>query len=141
MRNKAKQMDDSEGDKKFQRGFEQFNARGFFDAHETWEEIWLAAPEPDKTFLQGIIQVAAAFHHYCRGNAAGTQSLLAAGLRKISKFPADYRGLRLDALCDEARCWLEMFASGKDPGENAVPKIAQAPKSGPPRTGAPHRRH
>ena len=130
-------MNDSEREEKFQRGFEQFNAREFFAAHETWEEIWLAAPEPDKTFLQGIIQVAAAFHHYRRGNPAGTRSLLDAGLRKISKFPADYRGLKLDALCDAARDWLDMLASGKDPGESALPKLQQTPECGPPRSGGP----
>jgi predicted metal-dependent hydrolase len=133
-------MDESERDEKFQRGFEQFNAREFFAAHETWEEIWLAAPEPDKTFLQGIIQVAAAFHHYRRGNTAGTQSLLAAGLQKLSRFPADHRGLQLEALCRDARCWLKVLASGKDPGESALPKIEQTPKCGPPPTGGPHLR-
>ncbi len=133
-------MNDSERDEKFQRGFEQFNAEEFFAAHETWEEIWLAAPEPDKTFLQGIIQVAAAFHHYCRGNSAGTQSLLTSGLRKLAKFPADYRGLKLEALCGEARRWLEMLASEKDPRERPLPKLDETPKCGPPRTGGPHRR-
>lgn len=132
------QMDDSEKDEKFQRGFEQFNAREFFVAHETWEEIWLVAPEPDKTFLQGIIQVAAAFHHYRRGNTAGTQSLLDAGLQKLSKFPADYRGLQLEALCRGARNWLELLASGKDPGEGALPRIERNPNCGSRRTRGPH---
>ena len=131
-------MNDSEREEKFQRGFEQFNAREFFAAHETWEEIWLAASEPDKTFLQGIIQVAAAFHHYRRGNPAGTQSLLDSGLRELAKFPADCRGLKLEALRGEAGNWLAMLASGKDPGESALPKIAQTPKCGPPRAGGPH---
>jgi hypothetical protein len=26
--------------------------------------VWLVAEEPEKTFLQGLIQVAAAFHHF-----------------------------------------------------------------------------
>ncbi len=131
-------MNDSEREEKFQRGFEQFNAREFFAAHETWEEIWLAAPEPDKTFLQGIIQVAAAFHHYRRGNPAGTQSLLDGGLRKLSKFPADYRGLKLETLRSEARSWRDMLASGKDPGESALPKIAQTRKRASRRAAGPH---
>lgn len=133
-------MVNSEQDKQFQRGFEQFNAREFFAAHETWEEIWLVAPEPDKTFLQGIIQVAAAFHHYRRGNTAGTQSLLDAGLQKLSKFPADYRGLQLEALCREARNWLELLASGKGPGESALPRIEWTPNFRSRRTGLPNRR-
>src|SRR5271163_2127749 len=69
---------------KFQRGLEHFNAREFFEAHEVWEEIWLVEDEPEKTFLQGIIQIAAAFHHYRRGNSDGAESLLAAGIVKIS---------------------------------------------------------
>src|SRR5207302_8977166 len=39
-------------DEKFQKGVEQFNHGHFFEAHETWEEIWLPAPEPERTFLQ-----------------------------------------------------------------------------------------
>ena len=61
-----------EHSERFAAGLKQFNSRLFFDAHETWEEIWLASAEPDKTFLQGIIQIAAAFHHYGRGNMRGT---------------------------------------------------------------------
>ena len=74
---------------KFRRGVEQFNARQFFEAHETWEEIWLGSPEPEKTFLQGIIQIAAAFHHYTRGNMRGTRILLEAGLAALGALPGD----------------------------------------------------
>src|SRR5690348_17536429 len=59
------------------RGIAHFNAREFFEAHEVWEERWLVAREPDKTFLQGLIQVAAACHHHARENARGAKSLLA----------------------------------------------------------------
>ena len=71
----------------FRRGIALFNARKFFEAHEAWEELWLVEPEPEKTFLQGLIQLAAAFHHHGRGNSRGTQSLLAAGLAKLRRFP------------------------------------------------------
>ena len=76
-------MSTSEHQEKFRRGVVQFNTRLFFEAHETWEEIWLASPEPEKTFLQGIIQIAAAFHHYGRGNTRGARTLLEAGLRRL----------------------------------------------------------
>ena len=67
---------------KFGRGLAHFNAREFFEAHEAWEELWLVEAEPEKTFLQGLIQLAAAFHHYGRGNLRGARSLLAAGHRE-----------------------------------------------------------
>jgi predicted metal-dependent hydrolase len=110
-------------DKSFRRGVEQFNAREFFGAHETWEAIWLRAPEPEKTFLQGIIQVAAAFHHYRRGNAAGAQSLLNAGRQKLEQLPARYRGLDLGSLCAAAREWAEALARGEDPGAHLLPRL------------------
>ncbi len=89
----------------FQKGVEQFNGGEFFESHESWELIWLPAPEPDKTFLQGIIQVAAALHHFHRGNLSGAQSLLKRGLAKIETFAADYRGVDLEAVRAVARNW------------------------------------
>lgn len=54
-------MNSEERKKKFEVGLAHFNAEKFFEAHEFWEEIWLVESEPEKTFLQGLIQVAAAF--------------------------------------------------------------------------------
>jgi len=101
----------------FQKGLEQFNHGEFFESHESWELIWLPAPEPDKTFLQGIVQVAAALHHYQRDNLSGARSLLRRGLAKIEQFPADYRGLRLEELRSNVRAWQTFLrhASGAPP--------------------------
>ena len=96
----------------WQRGIEQFNRREFFECHESWEQVWLPAPEPDKTFLQGIIQMACAFHHESKGNRAGARSLLRRGLAKIEQFPADYRGIDVEALRATARRWSEAFERG-----------------------------
>lgn len=111
---------------KFRRGVEQFNSRHFFEAHETWEEIWLASPEPEKTFLQGIIQIAAAFHHYTRGNTKGARTLLEAGLRRLERFPDLHNEIALEALRAAARNWAETLTRGHDPGPGQVPTIAYA---------------
>jgi uncharacterized protein len=108
---------------KFHRGLEQFNARLFFDAHETWEEIWLSSPEPNKTFLQGIIQVAAAFHHYGNANLRGTRTLLEAGLRRLAPFPAVHHGIELELLREAARDWTMALAADRDLGIAKVPQI------------------
>ena len=107
----------------FARGIEQFNQRRFFESHESWEVIWLSAPEPDKTFLQGIIQVAAAFHHYTRGNRAGAESLMLAGLEKLEKFPAGYRRLQLEKFRAAVREWLSLLATGQSPTTETLPRI------------------
>lgn len=91
---------------KFQRGVILFNSGEFFKAHEVWEEIWLGAPPDEKLFLQGLIQLAAAFHHYSRGNRAGMQSLVPAALEKLDQFPAAISGINLAALRAASREWL-----------------------------------
>ena len=118
----------SEHQDKFRRGVEQFNTRLFFEAHETWEEIWLASLEPDKTFFQGIIQIAAAFHHYGRGNTRGARTLLRAGLGRLERFPAIHnQRLRSKRCSAEARTWADTLLRGHDPGPALVPKIIYAP--------------
>jgi predicted metal-dependent hydrolase len=116
-------MKSSEKEEKFERGLQHFNAREFFEAHEVWEEIWLAEAEPEKTFLQGIIQIAAAFHHYRRGNSDGAETLLAAGIVKIMRFPADHRGLAIHVLREEAKWWARGLGDMQRPGDERLPAI------------------
>lgn len=118
---------------KFERGLEYFNARQFFEAHEVWEEVWLVEDEPEKTFLQGIIQIAAAFHHYRRGNSDGAETLLAAGIVKISRFPAQHRGLAINDLRDEAKLWARALGAMKRPGDEKLPAIRRADRRSPPK--------
>jgi Domain of unknown function (DUF309) len=37
-------------------GLRSYHAGEYFTAHEAWETVWLEAQEPDRTFLQGLIQ-------------------------------------------------------------------------------------
>jgi predicted metal-dependent hydrolase len=111
----------------FARGIELFNTRYFFEAHEAWEEIWLHAAPPEKTFLQGLIQVTAAFHHHSRENLRGTKSLLRAGLAKLEDFPPHHRELNIEKLREAARKWLTALDRGEETRRPALPRIAPAP--------------
>ena len=116
-------MQHPEEREKFRRGVEQFNRREFFAAHETLEEIWLKASEPLKTFLQGVIQVASAFHHHLSRNPAGAKSLLRRGLEKLENFPVGYAGIDVQGLREKAKWWLEEIAAGRSPGPRELPRI------------------
>lgn len=111
----------------FAHGVTLFNTRYFFEAHEAWEEIWLHTAPPEKTFLQGLIQVTAAFHHHSRENLRGTKSLLRAGLLKLEDFPPHHRGLHIEKLRKVARRWLKVLDSGETVTWPALPKISLAP--------------
>jgi hypothetical protein len=56
----------------------------FFEVHELLEPQWFRAVEPARTALQGLIQVAVAFHHLENGNREGARSLLALGVAKVA---------------------------------------------------------
>jgi uncharacterized protein len=116
-------MDQRKKDRIFQRGLEAFNSAQYFEAHEHWEEVWLETPTPDKTFLQGLIQVAAAFHHYTRENRRGTQTLLEAGLSKLEPVPSVHWGLEIAPLRESVRRWLAALATEEAPDPDTIPRI------------------
>lgn len=95
----------------------------FFEAHEHWESVWLACAEPDKTFLQALIQVTAAFHHLNRGNAIGAASLLAAALRRLEPYPSEYSGLAVESLRVSLRVWRHALTQGEAPSTLSIPVI------------------
>jgi predicted metal-dependent hydrolase len=116
-------MDSHAKDRLFQKGLEAFNSAHFYDAHEIWEEIWLETANPEKMFLQGLIQVAAAFHHYCRDNSLGCRNLLQAGLTKLEQFPTQHRGIEIEPLRTSVRVWLTVLKTGETPEDAKIPII------------------
>ena len=106
----------------FSDGLKLFNAERFFDAHEAWETIWLESRGEEKRFLQGLIQLAAAFHHFQRGNLEGAQSLMEEGASKLRHFGPIHRGLNLENLLADLVPWQGFLQSGpQKPGREAPP--------------------
>lgn len=71
-------------------GIRLFNEGLFWEAHEAWEAIWLVAAPPEKQFVQGLIQVAAAWHHVGRRNRKGATRLASRALARLEPFEQDY---------------------------------------------------
>jgi uncharacterized protein len=107
-------------DEEFRRAVDLFNAAAFFEAHEVWEDIWRAASEPERRFLQGLIQIAVAFHHYTTGNLVGARSLLERGRKNLNGCPENFGGIRLGAFQQSLEAWQCALAEGK-----AVPPLPQ----------------
>jgi predicted metal-dependent hydrolase len=98
----------------FLAGVAHFNAHEFWDAHESWETIWLVAESDVEQFLQGLIQVAAAYHHVKRGTFRGAVRLFDAGLRRLSAFPLDWSGIDRRAVEEIARGHRERIAASSE---------------------------
>lgn len=93
-------------------GLRLYHAGEFFAAHEAWESLWLGAQEPEKTFLQGLIQVTAAFHHLQRNRPLGTVRLLQAALGRLERYPASFGSISVALLCGDICTWLEALKAG-----------------------------
>lgn len=103
-------MDRSE----FLRGVELFNRGEFFDAHEVLEDVWRAAPAHEKKFLQGVVQIAVAFHHYSTGNRVGMRSVLERAIRNLSEPPGRWNTFDLPQLLISLNEWRVCIDSGSE---------------------------
>ncbi len=104
-------------------GLRCYECGEFFDAHEHWESVWLKCEEPEKTFLQALIQITAAFHHLQQKNFKGAASLFRRALRRLDAFPAVYGGIEVDAVRESVREWLRGLDEGEPSTELRVPRI------------------
>jgi uncharacterized protein len=104
-------------------GLACYRRNEFFEAHEHWEGVWLHLQEPEKSFLQALIQLTAAFHHLQAGNRAGTASLLRRVLLQLEVRPAHFAGIAVAPLLAEVREWLHALESEGRPIPPAFPKI------------------
>ncbi len=107
----------------FWRGIERFNRQEFFECHEILEEIWLEESPEEKPFYQGIIQVAAAFHHVHNRNLRGARSWMEAGAAKLRRYPAHHCGIDLAALLAALAPWLEVLRRRQAPDQLALPTL------------------
>ena len=108
----------------FLEGLAHFNTHEFWEAHESWETIWLAAESDVEQFLQGLIQLAAAYHHVKRGTYRGGVRLFDAALRRLSAFPLNFSGIDRGAAEEAARRHREKIASSDEKvPENEFPEL------------------
>ena len=117
----------------FWQGVEQFNSGQFYACHDTLEALWIEAGEPEKTFYQGILQIAVALYHLENRNWRGAVILLGEGSNRLRRYPSSYGGVDVDELLSQSAVLLttlqqigpDKITSG-DLGENQVlslPKI------------------
>jgi len=109
-------------------GLRCYECGEYFNAHEHWEGVWLQCAEPEKTFLQALIQVTAAFHHLARGNRLGTASLLRASLGRLESYPDEYGGIAVERLRASMRAWLAALDDAARNTGNELPPALVLPK-------------
>lgn len=91
----------------FWQGVEQFNAEQYYTCHDTLEALWIEATEPEKTFYQGILQIAVALYHLNNHNLRGAMILLGEGSNRLRRYPSEYGGIDVDELLSQSAALLK----------------------------------
>ena len=121
----------------FWQSVEQFNSRQFYACHDTLEALWMEATEPEKTFYQGILQIAVALYHLGNSNWRGAVILLGEGINKLRRYPDTYAGIDVDELLISSAAMLTALQSAGpekigdwilDNGAITLPEALQLPR-------------
>lgn len=122
-------------DERFFRGVDEFNAGKYFEAHEVLEDLWHEYREIDRTFIQGLIQLAAGFYHFQCANMKGATSQLAKGIMKLEPYKPKHLGIDLTKFLDETEVHLKFMRDAMEgkvglPGSPDFPLISVGGKNG-----------
>ncbi|MBD2666945.1 hypothetical protein B6N60_03440 [Richelia sinica FACHB-800] len=86
----------------FWQGVEQFNSEQFYACHDTLEALWIEAIEPEKTFYQGILQIAVGLYHLGNRNWRGAMILLGEGRNRLRRYPSIFAGINVEELLTDS---------------------------------------
>lgn len=92
----------------YRQGIEEFNARRFFEAHESLETVWRSEwRQSERPFFQGLVQLAVGFHHLGAENFRGAVNLLKRGSGNLEAYGPFHYGINVEALLACVRACLE----------------------------------
>jgi predicted metal-dependent hydrolase len=108
-------LDPAEADRLFAEGVSLFNGVRYWHAHEAWETLWRSAPDEERDFYQGLIQLAAGLLHLQRRNARGARNKLAEGIARLKAYLPSHRGIFVNELVRKAQGILDDLEGGHLP--------------------------
>lgn len=111
------------------RGLALFNRAHFFEAHEALEDVWRESPRgtPLRRHLQGLVQLAVAFHHESRDNFIGARSVLDRGTRNLVGAEDSFPFLNLDRLRVHLADWQRHLADRAPTNDRKTRGLAKRP--------------
>jgi hypothetical protein len=101
-----------------------WNERLFFEVHEVLEAVWQRETGERRHALQGLIQVAVAWHHLAHGNQRGARTLLREGRARLAVAPATLSLVDVEQLLADTRLAEEALARPDGVGSLAPPRLA-----------------
>ena len=84
--------------KLYNEGLHYFKSKDYFEAHESWEDLWSDYYLEDRKFVQGLIQLSVSFVHLGNGNLTGAKNLLKKCQQKFDDYNGMHREINLSDL-------------------------------------------
>jgi predicted metal-dependent hydrolase len=116
-----------------QQGIAEFNRQEFYTCHDLFEALWMDATEPDRSFYQGILQIAVACYHLGNLNWRGAVTLLGEGTRRLYSYQPSYATVNVEQFLAESWTLLEILQA-TDP--ERIPELLERISSDRARDGA-----
>jgi predicted metal-dependent hydrolase len=112
-------------DARLREGIRLFNERQFFASHEVLEHFYQETEAENKPFLEGLIQLAAAFRMFSDfGETKGSVRMIYQALIRFENFQPAFLQVRVADLCQTAEAWAKAAeAANAQPSTETIPKI------------------
>jgi hypothetical protein len=94
------------------RGIEQMRRGEFFEAHESFEDVWRASGPAEKDFFQGLVHYTVAWYQAGRGNRTGCMRQLEKARRRLAAFGPEHRGVDVAAALASVEDAAQRVAAG-----------------------------
>lgn len=113
-------------DARLREGIGLFNQERYFECHEVLENFYRETDEQNKPFLEGLIQLAAAFRMVRDfGEIRGPVRMIHQALIRFENYQPDFLQIRVKELCQAAEAWAKAAqTAGAKPAAADLPKIA-----------------
>jgi predicted metal-dependent hydrolase len=100
-----------------------FEAGLFFEVHEVLEDVWRGLEDPQRGFVQGLIQIGVAMHHLGHGNPRGATSLFGSGRARVAPHGPVFEGVEVAPLLVALAAWEAAAVSGRWPTALELPPL------------------
>jgi uncharacterized protein len=111
---------------RFREGIRLFNEGRFFESHEAWEAVYAEAEDQHKAFIEGLVQLAAAFRIVADfGETKGPVRMIYQALIRFENYQPVYLQIRVKELSDAMEAWARGIEKGTGEFPSAIPKIRE----------------
>jgi predicted metal-dependent hydrolase len=112
-------------DAELREGIELFNEGRFFESHEILEQFYHQTEAAHKPFIEGLIQLAAAFRLYSDfGEVKGPVRMIHQALIRFENYQPSYLEIRVRDLSESMESWAAKAADAAAGRGPPIPKIA-----------------